>query len=111
MQALVQATWAQMGTFFWRSLRNLGITSAVPGQSVHGIIDADAVDDLRIGAITYDDLTPGTVNELTILNNEPHEGYSPIPVQDTAAGRKLHQLAREARVSQITIIVDGIKLY
>ena len=103
MQALVNAPWVQMSINFARAFRNLGIASAVPGQSVHGIIDANAIDDLRIGAITVDDLTPGTENQLEILNNEPHEGYSPIAPQTTAAGEKLRQLAREVRVSEIIV--------
>ena len=90
-----------MSIYLAKSFRNLGIASAVPGQSVHGIINADAIDGILIGDITIDDLTPGTVNQLQILNNVPHEGYSPIGARTTAAGEKLRQLAREVRVSQI----------
>ena len=57
MQALLDATWAQMSVYLSRSFRNLGVASAVPGQNVHGIIDASALDDLLIGAITAVDLT------------------------------------------------------
>ena len=88
-----------MSIYLASSFRNLGIASAVPGQSVHGIINADAIDDLLIGDITIDDLTPRTVDQLQILNNVPHEGYSPIGAQTTAAGEKLRQLARAVRVS------------
>ena len=101
MQALLDATWVQMSVYLARSFRNLGIASAVPGQSVHGIIDCNALDNLLIGAITVVDLTPGTINQLMILNSVPHEGYSPIGAQTTAAGEKLRQLARAVRVSQI----------
>ena len=101
MQALLDASCAQMSVYLARSFRNLGIASAVPGQNVHGIIDANALDDLLIGAINVVELTPGTVNQLQILNSVPHEGYSPIGAQTTAAGEKLRQLAREVRISQI----------
>ena len=101
MQAVVDATWVQMSIYFARAFRNLGIASAVPGQNVHGIIDANAIDDILIGDITLNDLTPGTKNQLAILNNVPHDEFSPFAHQTTLAGKKLRRLAKESKISQL----------
>ena len=97
--AVVNQAWINFGGYVAGSFRRIGILSAVRGQSAGGIVDADALDRVRIEAILLTDVSPGLRDELYDLNNVPVDGDFPMPIRLTAAQQHTRELSRHVRVS------------